>query len=175
MLVTVQFPLADLRPFVADPTYRLLTPDWPTPRAGPISCASSDKFAIACSPESKNGRASTSSATLRGRFDSTHFSIQKVSDTRRRYGAFRQFFSDGEGLARIEVGLGFRGKQPWSLTEFLAAVARLGLASCVDRPVRAGGQDAAPGGRSGAGETDTACDDEQQKAPVTVSSRARGG
>lgn len=34
MLLTVQLPLADLRPFVADRTHRLLTPTWPTPRAG---------------------------------------------------------------------------------------------------------------------------------------------
>lgn len=123
MLVTVQFPLADLRPFVADPTHRLLTPDWPTPRAGTdfIRLLGQVRDRLLAGVKEWPGEHIFCNAARALRFDKA-FSIERVSESRRRYGAYRRFFSDGEGLARIEVGLGFRGTQPWSLTELLAAL-----------------------------------------------------
>ena len=50
------------------------------------------------------------------------FSVESLTGSRRRYCGFRRFFSDGEGLARIEVGVGFRGRQPWTLPQLLEAL-----------------------------------------------------
>lgn len=123
MLVTVQFPLADLRPFVADPTHRLLTPDWPTPRAGIdfIRLLGQVRDRTLGGVQEWPGEHIFCNATRAIRFDKA-FSTDKVSDLRRRYGAYRRFFSDGEGLARIEIGVGFRGRQPWTLPGLLAAL-----------------------------------------------------
>src|SRR5262249_20494940 len=123
MLVTIQFPLADLRPFVADPTHRLPTPDWPTPRVGTdfIRLLGQVRDRLFGGVKEWPGEHVFCNASRALRFEPA-FSTERGTGTRRRYCAFRRFFSDGEGLARIEVGVGFRGKHPWTLTELFAAL-----------------------------------------------------
>lgn len=123
MLVTVQFPLADLRPFAPDPTHRLLTPDWPTPRAGTdfIRLLGQVRDRHLGGVSEWPGEHVFCNASRALRFPKA-FSMERVNGSRRRYCAFRRFFSDGAGVARIEVGVGFQGKQLWTLTEFFAAL-----------------------------------------------------
>jgi hypothetical protein len=108
MLITVQFPLADLRPFVADETRRLATPDWPTPRVDVDFIRSFGRV----------GKRDESLVEFAGedvfcdarraiRFDPA-FSIRAALGLGHRYCAFRRYFSDGSGVTRIEVGVGFR-------------------------------------------------------------------
>jgi hypothetical protein len=110
VLITVQFPLADLRPFVATETRRLVTPDWPTPRPNLDFIRSFGRV------KDRPGGGLTEfagehifcDAARAIRFDTT-FSIAGALGVAERYCAFRRYFSDGEGVSRIEVGVGLRG------------------------------------------------------------------
>lgn len=123
MLVTVQFPFADLRPFIAGETNRLLTPVWPAPRVGTdfvrlLGQVRNRRFG---GVKDWSGEDVFCNAVHAIRFVPT-FATEKWQGKRRRYGAYRRFFADGEGLARIEVGVGFRGSEPWTVPEFLDAL-----------------------------------------------------
>src|ERR1043166_567340 len=93
MLVTIQFPFADLRPFVPDPTHRLASPDWPTPRAGVdfIRLLGQVRDRLLGGVKEWPGEHMFCDATHAIRFPSA-FSHENVSGTRRRYGRSRPFF-----------------------------------------------------------------------------------
>jgi hypothetical protein len=121
MLVTLQFPFADLRPFVDATTHRLLTPDWPTPRSGVDFVRLLGQVAERPFGGVKEwpGEHIFCNAARAIRFTST---FSKTTTRGSRYGAARSFYCDGDGLARIEVGVEFRGKQPLTLNELLATI-----------------------------------------------------
>jgi hypothetical protein len=123
MLVTIQFPFADLRPFLGNQTRRLLTPDWPTPRAGTdfIRLLGQVRDRVLGGVKEWPGEHIFCDAAKAVRFDAG-FSSARRNGTRLRYCAFRRFFSDGAGLARIEVGIGFGRGQPWTLKDLLSAL-----------------------------------------------------
>jgi hypothetical protein len=123
MLLTVQFPLADLRPFVSGPTNRLLKPPWPRARAD-------EEFVRLFGPVRKRvkggvdewpGEGIYCNAARAIRF-SPAFSAGGMLRLTNRRGAFRRFFSDGEGASRVEIGIRVRRKDEWELKELLGAL-----------------------------------------------------
>jgi hypothetical protein len=123
MLVTLQFPLADLRPFVPGNTRRLTIPSWPSPKADVHFMrqfgAVRDRFFGGV--REWPGEHIFCDASHAVRFDAA-FSLGSSLGLTRRYCAFRRFFSDGEGASRVEVGVGFRWMHEWTLKELLALV-----------------------------------------------------
>jgi hypothetical protein len=123
MLVTLQFPIADLRPFVPGETHRLVTPAWPNPRAdvdfirlfGPVR--NRHRGGVAEWP----GEHIFCNATHAIRFDAK-FSVGGLLGITGRKCAFRRFFSDGRGTSRIEVGIAFRPRNDWTLKSFLGVL-----------------------------------------------------
>jgi hypothetical protein len=120
MLLTVQFPLADLRPFVPAPTKRLLKPPWPRARAD-------EDFVRLFGPVRKRVRGGVDEWPGEGiycdagraiRFSSA-FTVGAMLGVTSRYGAFRRFFSDGEGASRVEIGIRVRRKDQWALKKLL--------------------------------------------------------
>lgn len=109
MLVTVQFPLADLRPFVPGPTHRLLTPAWPTPRADIdfVRMLGTVRDRRSGGLTEWAGEHIFCDASRAIRFEAA-FSVAGMLGVSRRRCAFRRFFSDGEGVSRVEVGIAYR-------------------------------------------------------------------
>jgi hypothetical protein len=123
MLVTTQFPFADLRPFVGDSTRRLLTPDWPTPRAGTdfVRLLGQVRDRRRGGVKEWPGEHIFCEAARGIRFDPS-FSGKTTIGARRRYCAFRRFYADGAGFARVDIGVAFSGKEPWTMKELLSAL-----------------------------------------------------
>lgn len=126
MLITVQFPLADLRPFVAAETRRLKAPDFPTPRADVDFIRSFGRVAR----REEGGLAEFAGedifcdAARAIRFDAT-FSIRAALGLGHRYCAFRRYFSDGSGVTRMEIGVGFGNRKVDDLTKLLTETLEL--------------------------------------------------
>ena len=123
MLLTVQFPMADLRPFVSAATNRLLKPPWPRARAD-------EDFIRLLGPVRKRAKGGVDewpgegiycSAAHAIRFSSA-FAVGGLFGVTRRRGAFRRFYSDGQGASRIEIGIDFHTRKEWALKELLAVL-----------------------------------------------------
>lgn len=112
VLITVQFPLADLRPFLATETRRLVAPDWPTVRAD-VDFIRSFGTVLKRKDgglEEFPGEDVFCNAARAIRF-SPDFCIRADLGLGHRYCAFRRYFSDGSAVTRIEVGVGFRNRK----------------------------------------------------------------
>lgn len=144
MLVTIQFPIADARPFGAQPNLRLDLPDWPEPetsfnpqfvhffgkateRIGDPDQAWPDEIKFV-----------QASRGLRfDRLETRHFGLRG-----RRFQpwcAFRRLFCDGRAVVRTEIGLAHKQKSfplvKLSLEEILSIVRGIAdLPTCVSGP-----------------------------------------
>jgi hypothetical protein len=112
VLVALQFPFVDARPFLPTPSYRLGRPVWPIPepgkefvrKFGPVNRTEGGGI------ENWPGEGSYCRATHAVRFDG---SIEEFFKSHRWVGVdfgctFRRFMYDGLAIARIEIGFGQR-------------------------------------------------------------------
>lgn len=112
MLVAMQFPFAEARPFLPTPSYRLTRPVWPLPEPGkdfvrqfgPVSRSEAGGV------ENWPGEGNYCRATSAIRFDGSVDGFLKIYPSVRQNfgGVFRRFVYDGLAVSRIEVGFGQR-------------------------------------------------------------------
>src|ERR1043165_5351178 len=124
MLLTVQFPLADLWPFISGSTNRLLKPPWPRARADEdfVRLFGSVRKRLKGGVDEWSGEGIYCDAAPAIRFTPA-LELGGMFDATRRRGAFRRFFSDGEGASRVEIGIRVRRKGVWwTLKELLEAL-----------------------------------------------------
>lgn len=122
MLVTVQFPIADARPFVPKLNLRLPLPDWPEPDTA-INPQFVHHFGKACERVGEPDEAWPDEMKYcrarRGlRFD--HLETRHAGLPSGRFHprcAFRRLFSDGHAVARAEVGIAHDRKWVYPLKD----------------------------------------------------------
>ncbi|MDU0459277.1 MAG: hypothetical protein RW306_11170 [Geobacteraceae bacterium] len=110
MLMTFQFPIADARPFSSQPALRLPLPDWPEPITT-INPQFVHYFGKACERIDEPDEAWPDEISYvvarRGlRFD--RLETRHAGFPNRRFRpqcAFRRLFSDGQAVARVEIGI----------------------------------------------------------------------
>lgn len=131
MLVTIQFPIADARPFGSESNLRLPLPDWPEPETS-INPQFVHNFGMAKErlrdpDEAWPDELKYVLARRALRFD--RLEMQHVGLPGRRFRpkcAFRRLFCDGQSVVRAEVGLSHRDSiyslKNFTLKEVLAIV-----------------------------------------------------
>jgi len=132
VLITVQFPIADVRCFVSTPTLRLPVPDWPAP-----TTASDPQFVHHFGKATERRREPDAAwpdelqyvIAKRGlRFD--RLETRHAGLPKRRFHpccAFCRLFCDGEAVVRMEIGIGQQyAKHPLNnlATEEILAIVR---------------------------------------------------
>jgi hypothetical protein len=113
MFIAVQFPFADVRPFLPEDTNRLPSPTWPLPEPNREFLRS---FGIV-KPRRRGGIKDWPGeelycrATRALRFMSGFARLDKDGGAtlfRERYCAFRRLMADGRAVVRLELGIGYR-------------------------------------------------------------------
>jgi hypothetical protein len=129
VLITLQFPLSDLRPFIA-PKSRLPRPHWPTPDA-------SSEFVRFFGKVSERRRSQVAW------FDENTYcraanaiKIHSPSGSPNHRVAFRRFFSDGRSVGRVEVGISFPLAPILSAPGLLERLGEVLDLNCVTRDTR---------------------------------------
>ncbi len=111
MLITVQFPIADARPFVTDSDLRLPFPDWPSPSASVTKTQFVHHFGEATNrsqePDSAWPDETVYCNARRGiRFERLETQHTGLPGHRfRPRCAFRRLFCDGQAVVRVEIGI----------------------------------------------------------------------
>ena len=143
MFVVIQFPFADIRPFLPEDTHHLPVPAWPMPEPD-IGFL---RYFGAIKPRRRGGISDWPGEESYGRAKRAlrfmpHFgNLDKDGSAgifRQRYCAFRRLMADGQAVARLELGVGYRRyRNPADPMDGAACLAF--IRSNFDTPVRVPG------------------------------------